>query len=212
VGTAVEDPKESAQGELASVPRRIKIVRITAFLIIPGLFVGFLTFGVMKRTSSQRLVGKSAPQFTLPTLSDGVLSSDDLKGRPLVVNFWASWCLPCREEAPTFRAKYEKYKGQQVQFLGVNVQDSKEDARAFVDEFDLTFPSVRDTNLKLHNSFGVRGLPETFFIDHTYTFRAIGSGKEDTQQAGFKILGAIEPALLESQIRYLLALKRDEGS
>lgn len=210
--TAVTDSSDSLPEEPVGTPRHLKVIRLMAFLFVPCLFVGFLAVGLIKRSSSQRLVGESAPAFSLPLLPGGTLSSEDLRGEPVVVNFWASWCLPCREEAPTFQAKFEKHKGRGVQFLGVNVQDSAEDARAFVDEFGLTFPSVRDTNLKLYTSFGVRGLPETFFIDHTYTFRAIGSGNESAQQGGFKILGAIDPALLESQIRYLLDLKRDERS
>jgi hypothetical protein len=83
---------------------------------------------------------------------------------------------------------WQKYKGQGVRIVGVNVQDSEADARAFVKKFGVTFPSVRDTDLKLWTKLGVRGLPETFFIDHSWTFVGIGSGKQLDSSGGTKIL------------------------
>jgi cytochrome c biogenesis protein CcmG/thiol:disulfide interchange protein DsbE len=142
--------------------------------------------------------------------SDDFLPSKDLAGQPVVINFWASWCVPCREEAPTLEQNWRKYKDQGVRFLGVNVQDSEDDARAFVEEFGITFPSVPDTDLKLWTKFGVRGLPETFFIDHSWTFVGIGSGRVLDNQGGRKILGAIQPAVLQSQIQILLERKKGD--
>lgn len=204
--TSVRDTPElgASPGPVSST--RLKWLRLLAFFVVPSLFVGFLAIGLSKRSDTQRLTGKPAPNFELPLLQGGSLSSTDLKRHPVVVNFWASWCKPCREEAPTLQAKWEKYGGEGVRFVGINVQDLEEDARAFVQEFGITFPSVRDTDLKLYTSFGVRGLPETFFIDHTYKFRAVGSGDESGTQGSFKILGAIQPGLLEAQIRHLLEL------
>jgi cytochrome c biogenesis protein CcmG/thiol:disulfide interchange protein DsbE len=155
-------------------------------------------------------VGTRAPDFDFPLVSEGTFSSQNLKGHPVVVNFWASWCLPCREEAPLLEEKWNAYRGRGIRFLGVNVKDSLEDARAFTKEFGLTFPSVRDTDLYLYTSFGLVGLPETFFIDHTYKFRGIGASDQSGEQAGFKILGAIPPAVLDSQIQLLLKLKEND--
>lgn len=163
------------------------------------------------RTSPRDLVGKSAPNFVLPILgSEETLSSDDLKGSPVVVNFWASWCIPCREEAPTLEQKWRKYREQGVRFMGVNVQDAEEDAIGFVKEFGITFPSVRNTDLRLWTQFGVRGLPETFFLDHRWRFVSIGAGEQIGSRGATKILGAILPAVLESQIQLLLEHKKNE--
>lgn len=185
--------------------RRRKLVRLSAFVLVPALFVGFVGYGLFSTAPPSELVGSQAPEFELPLLgSDEMLSSQQLRGKPVVVNFWASWCVPCREEAPILEEAWQKYKDAGVQFLGVNVQDSRADAQAFVDEFGITFPSVRDTELELWTKTGVRGVPETFFIDHNWTFVGIGSGEELASTGGTKILGAIDRAVLESQIQIML--------
>ncbi len=189
----------------------MRILRLLAFVVVPALFIGLLALGLTRKARTQNLVGTIAPAFDLPLVTGGTLSSEDLKGQPVVVNFWASWCVPCREEAPLLEKKWQAYREQGIRFLGVNVKDLTEDARAFTNEFSLTFPSVRDTDLVLYSSFGLQGLPETFFIDHTFRFRGVGGSDETGRQRGFKILGAISPAVLDSQIRLLLKLK-EEGS
>lgn len=187
----------------------MRILRLLAFVIVPALFIGLLGLGLTRKSRTQNLVGTVAPDFDLPLLSGGTLSSQDLKGQPVVVNFWASWCVPCREEAPLLEEKWQAYRDRGIRFLGVNVKDSLEDARAFTKEFGLTFPSVRDTDLDLYSAFGLLGLPETFFIDHTFRFLGVGGSDETGRQRGFKILGAISPAVLDSQIRLLLKLKEE---
>lgn len=181
-----------------------------AFVLVPALFIGFIGFSLFSTAAPGMLVGKAAPEFELPLLGSGeLLSSEQLKGRPVVLNFWASWCVPCREEARTLERSWQKYQAQGVRIVGVNVQDSEADAQAFVKEFGVTFPSVRDTDLKLWTKLGVRGLPETFFVDHSWTFVGIGSGKQLDSSGGTKILGAIDPALLDSQIKILLERQKD---
>lgn len=168
--------------------------------------MGFLAFGLF-RTSEKSLVGKPAPEFELPLLGGGTLSSGELKGKPVVFNFWASWCIPCRKEAPTIEATWRKYKDEGVMFVGINVQDSIGDAQKFVDEFGITYPSVRDTDLKLWNQLTVRGIPETFFVDRSYRFVATGGTTQVGSQGGTKILGAISPAVLEYEVSSLLRPK-----
>lgn len=179
--------------------------------MVPGLFVGFLAFGLTRTTSQSALADKKAPDFELPLLGGGTLSSVELKGRPVVFNFWASWCIPCREEAPTLQAAWEKYKDSGVMLVGVNVQDSIDDAQAFVDEFGITYPSVRDTDLKLWGQLGVRGLPETFFVDRDYRFVRTGGTAQTGTQGGTKILGAISPEVLEFEIKSLLKPRPGAG-
>lgn len=192
-------------GSKSLSPKSRRVVRLLAFVVVPALFVGVVGYGLFSTAPPNSLIGSEVPEFSLPLLGgDGTLSSAELAGRPVVINFWASWCVPCREEAGDLQAAWEKYRDQGVLILGVNVQDSEKDAEAFVDEFDLTFPMVRDKDLVLHNELGVRGLPETFFADAQGVFIGVGSGEEIGQSGPTKTLGAIDPAVLESQIQLML--------
>ncbi len=134
----------------------------------------------------------------------GVLTDKDLRGRPVVINFWASWCIPCREEAPLLEDTWRAYKDQDVMFLGVNIKDAESDAKRFVDEFGITFPIVRDLDQTLTKAFGVKGLPETFFIDHRWTFIGTISGPQTGAQQGTVILGAISEDELVSNVEILI--------
>lgn len=94
--------------------------------------------------------------------SDGKVSLDELRGRPIVLNFWASWCDPCALETPDLVEAAEA--NRDVLFLGVNVQDIRGDAREFIEEFEMDYPSVRDGSKETMRDWGVTGLPETYFI------------------------------------------------
>ncbi|MGQ0679102.1 MAG: TlpA disulfide reductase family protein [Actinomycetota bacterium] len=186
-------------------PRRRRLVRVLAFALVPALFIGFIGYTLFSTAPSGGLVGSPMPEFSLPLLGENKdLTRTDLAGRPVVVNFWASWCIPCREEAAVLEAAWKKYADRGVMVLGVNVQDSQADARAFVEEFQLTYPTVRDTDLTLWTKLGVQGLPETFFVDREGVFFGVGSGRQVDQSGATKILGAIDAALLDSQIRLML--------
>lgn len=110
-------------------------------------------------------VGKPAAAFTLPLLRGGEVDSDSLRGQPLFVYFWASWCAPCREETPFIERAFAEWAPRGVQFLGINMQDAESDALAFLDEFRPGYPNARDTNGRTYIEYGVYGVPEAFFID-----------------------------------------------
>jgi cytochrome c biogenesis protein CcmG/thiol:disulfide interchange protein DsbE len=95
--------------------------------------------------------------------ADGEVALDELRGTPLVINFWASWCDPCRAEAEVLERTW-RGASSDVLFLGLDVQDAREDARGFIADFDLTFPHVRDSGNATQRSWGVAALPETFFL------------------------------------------------
>lgn len=122
--------------------------------------------------SSQTTV--PAPDFTVVDGEGNEVSLSDYQGKPVVLNFWATWCGYCKEEMPDFQTAYEKYP--EVQFLMVNATDEVADAKGYVAEQGFTFPVVYDTELDAVNTYGVSGFPCTYFIDAGGNLVARGSG------------------------------------
>jgi cytochrome c biogenesis protein CcmG/thiol:disulfide interchange protein DsbE len=107
-----------------------------------------------------------APEFRLPRLDTGkTLDLADLRGRPVVLNFWASWCVPCKDEAPLLERAWQIYRGRGLSVVGVNIQDLEREARRFVAATGTTFPNVRDGDNSTYQAYGLTGVPETFFVD-----------------------------------------------
>jgi len=104
------------------------------------------------------------PERVRPALADSRVQLDELRGTPVVLNFWASWCIPCKEEAPFLAASARAHR-REVAFLGLDIQDFASDARRFLRELDVPYPSVRETGDEIHSSYGLTGLPETYYID-----------------------------------------------
>ncbi len=115
--------------------------------------------------SGYTLVGGPAPGFTVPLFDGGELSLSDLAGRPVVVNFWASWCSPCRDEALPLERTWKAYREQGVAFVGIDNQDAEDDARAYLAEFGVTYPNGIDGDGRVSIDYGIIGMPATFFID-----------------------------------------------
>ncbi len=142
-------------------------IRLGFIIFIVGGIAGLLAYGFTKdsRYIQSPLIAKQAPFFTL-TLFDGrTLTLKDLEGKAVLVNFWASWCVPCRAEARALESAWQKYKDRGVVFLGVSIQDKEEDARAFMKEFGITYLNGHDAGGKIAVEYGVWGIPESFFID-----------------------------------------------
>lgn len=113
------------------------------------------------------LIGKDAPNFKLSSLSDGkTVQLSDFKGKPVLLNFWASWCEPCQAEAPLLSKTWAQLQAKGVVMLGVDANESSSDAHAFLEKYGLTYTNVQDTlNGNVGSLYGIRGYPETFFID-----------------------------------------------
>jgi cytochrome c biogenesis protein CcmG, thiol:disulfide interchange protein DsbE len=136
--------------------------------VIAAGVISLLAYGFTRdaRYIQSPLVGRQAPPFTLTVFDGKAISLEDLRGKVVFLNFWASWCVPCRAEAEALEAAWKKYKDRGVVFLGVNIQDKEEDARGFLKEFGITYMNGRDETGKIAIDYGVWGIPETFFIDH----------------------------------------------
>jgi peroxiredoxin len=144
---------------------------------------------------------QQAPHFQLPLLSgDGALSSTDLRGSPVVLNFWQSACPPCRREAPLLESAWRRYRRRGVTIVGVNIEDTPSTARRFVRRFGITYPVVVDRDQRLAGALRVYGLPETFFIDRDWHLRATHGGRKLASGESMAVLGAISPRELFSGI------------
>ena len=145
--------------------RGLKVVgQLGALALVLGLF-GLLVWKIASDEAPVASVGKPVPRFDLPTLSgDGRVAVADHVGTPMVINFWATWCVPCRTEAPLLERAAKRY-ADRVVFIGVDVRDFNGDAKKFVAEHGLTYLIAYDGPAKLWEPWGITGLPETFFVD-----------------------------------------------
>jgi cytochrome c biogenesis protein CcmG, thiol:disulfide interchange protein DsbE len=108
----------------------------------------------------------AAPQFTLPKLAaPGKLSLASFRGRVVLLNFWASWCVPCKQEAKDLEAAYRRWRDRGVVVLGVDSEDYSGDGRRFARRYGLTYPLVHESGSSIKERYGVSGYPESYFID-----------------------------------------------
>jgi len=158
---------DARPGRVQRVAQLAALIGVAALL---GLLIWKVAFGRTTGAADELAAGKlvHAPAFTLDRLDrDGQLGVGDLRGKAVVVNFWASWCVPCRDEAPVLQKTYERYRDQGLVVLGVDVNDFRQDARRFMKRYGLSYPVVYDGKGSTVGKWGVRGFPETFFVDRT---------------------------------------------
>lgn len=137
------------------------------------LFLGLIAFVTLRSNRPAALAvalarGETpqAPEFTLPRLdAEGMLTLTSLQGKVVVLNFWASWCIPCKDEAPAIEATWQRYKDRGVVFVGVNVQDLTPKALKFLKDTHATYPNVRSGDNAVYRAYGLTGVPETFFVN-----------------------------------------------
>ena len=183
-----------------------KAIRRIVLVFLPALaFIGLLAYGLLTSAPTEIDEGSTLPSFELTRLDEeGVLTDEDLEGAPVVINFWASWCIPCKEEAKLLQDTYERYRAEGVVFLGVNIKDSNVDAQAFIEEYDITYPVVSDPTEVLADDLGVKGIPETFFIDAQGAFVGTAAGQRQAQRGGTVVLGPVSEESLTTNIDILL--------
>ena len=139
-----------------------------SFLAFLGVcaVVGLLAYGLISKGSSQLEPGDPVPDKVLPVLGGtGTGKIADYRGRWVLVNLWASWCPPCREETPVLERFWRQNRHRGVTVLGINVQDNSEDALSFLHEFDATYPELRSVGAERSEAFGTNGVPENFLVN-----------------------------------------------
>ena len=124
----------------------------------------------------QPAINHPAPDFTLTTLTGETFSLSAARGRPVVLNFWATWCGPCQRELPALQAAAERY-GDRVLIIGVDQGEEAATVQRYVDDLGLTFPSPMDSEFTVSALYNVRGLPTTFFIDPDGVIRQVWLGE-----------------------------------
>ena len=144
---------------------RLKIVLQAAAVLVIALLLALLGWQVFQKDKKPEL-GRAAPLFTLPELGGSSdISLAAYRGKAVVLNFWASWCGPCKDEAPLLESAWNRYKNRGLVVLGVDAQDFDVDAQRFVDNAGITYPIARDKHGSTLGHYGVTGFPETWFVD-----------------------------------------------
>lgn len=170
---------------------------VLVWVVIVAL-LGMLGWGLLNSTATQPEAGDAAPNFEMQFF-DGYewndLSSaslEDMRGNVVVLNFWASWCVECRVEAELLESTWRQYRDQGVIFLGIAYVDSDPKSKAYMQEFDITYPNAPDLGTAISKDYRITGVPETFFID------------KDGQVA-HTIIGPVSANVLHNQIAQLIS-------
>ena len=151
--------------------------------VVPVLLLLAYGFKTDPHEIRSPLLNRPAADFSLTTFSGAPVSLESLRGKVVVLNFWASWCVPaCYEEAPTLERTWRDYKDKGVTVVGVDIQDKEEAAREFLARFEHSFPNAPDPRGRVAVDYGVYGVPETFFIDRKgrVRFKVVGSLTDET--------------------------------
>jgi len=165
------------------------IRRVIITLLIIGPLLALLAYGFTRDSHYivSPLLAKPATPFTLALYDGRKLSLDNLRGKAVFLNFWASWCVPCREEARELEAAWQNIKETNMIFVGLAENDTDQNALEFLKEFKITYPNGKDETAKIAVDYGTWGIPESFFID-------------PQGRITYKHVGAIRAALVVSKL------------
>jgi len=146
------------------------ILAFTAIIVF--IFIMYLAlFSKNTKIPESPLLGKTAPSFTLKTFDNKTISLDNLKGKSIVLNFWSSWCIPCKNETSALNRANLRYMDYDIVFIGVNIWDDKENALNFISSYPSDYTNAYDPANEIHVNYGIQGVPETFFISKDGTIQ-----------------------------------------
>lgn len=148
-----------------TIPRRFPVGWTLAF---GGLFLLLVMVAAMLNRTQQGpiQIGDTVPTFSIITFDGETINLADHRGKVIVLNFWASWCKPCEQEAADMEAAWQQYRPTgEVLFVGIDYVDTEPEARAYLQKFNITYPNGPDLGTKISQTFRIRGVPETYFID-----------------------------------------------
>jgi len=157
-----------------------KYAAITRLLLLLILFTGF-SGNVLAETAQG-----AAPNFTLKSQKNGNLKLSELRGKVVLINFWASWCGPCRQEMPILDELYRHYRPLDFTILGVNVEQNSDDAKSLLKDVPVTFPILFDTENKISKLYDVKGMPSTVLVDRDGNIRYIHMGYQPGVEAEYQ--------------------------
>ena len=143
---------------------KIILIMVLALMLVSGLIMAGCS-GPTSAPAQGPQIGKLAPDFKLSNLEGQSVSLGDFRGKPVLLNFWASWCGPCRYEMPFIQEIYEEWSGKGLIILAVNLQENPSQVKEFVESFGFSFPVLLATNQEVSLAYNIRGIPATFFID-----------------------------------------------
>ncbi len=155
---------ETASSETAQHKRAVRVWQGVLVLILLA-FVLLLAARLIQTNQSEQRASGSAPAFAFTTFDGQKISSADLLGKGVVLNFWASWCDPCRDEAAMLEETWQREQGNDIVFIGLDYLDQEPAAKAYLAEFGISYPSGPDLQSAAARRYGIKGVPETFFID-----------------------------------------------
>jgi cytochrome c biogenesis protein CcmG/thiol:disulfide interchange protein DsbE len=174
-------------------------VNTRSFIVVLGVLavVALLGFGLVSKGGSAIAVGDQAPDGSLQRLTtEGAARISDYRGHWTLVNFWASWCQPCRAEAPVLERFWQAHRSQGTQVVGVNLDDNTGDALKFIDEFGLTYPQLRSPDGSTWRSdYGMTGFPESFLLDPKGDLAVIRRGPLDEKVLATQVQPVIDGSL-----------------
>ena len=180
-----EQPITENEVSLEPTARSKRTGLIVAFAVILAL-LGLLAWG-LRKVQAGPVESGMAPNFTLTSFDGRTVTLSELRGQVVIINFWASWCPPCREEAAYLEQTWRKYEDKGVIFIGVDWVDTEKEALAYMDEFDLTYFNGPDIGTRIAQAYNIQGVPETFYVAKNGQLRGVHIGPLKSPELDQKI-------------------------
>lgn len=173
--------------------RRLPVwVIVVAFALLVG-FLALIGWGLRRSMGGAMAIGDPAPVFQMATFDGDMYKTADYQGKVILINFWASWCKPCEQEARELEEAYQYYKPDgKVVFLGLAYVDTEPNSRAYLQKFGITYPNGPDLATRISQQYRVRGVPETFIIDTSGRLAYFKAGPFSSTQ---EIISAVDSIL-----------------